>query len=120
MIADMVPPWGTKVHYMSGIHTNVTTVQLPSGQARYSYLRDKLQNVEMTPFMCIDTVCGSLKESGIGLTSVIGDISTVTVSESTKERVPFTISTILRGEIGASGNGFAGWPTSSYRSTAIT
>jgi ribosomal protein L34E len=42
MIADMVPPWGTKVHYMSGIHTNVTTVQLPSGQARYGYLRDKI------------------------------------------------------------------------------
>ena len=51
MIADMVPPWGTKVHYMSGIHTNVTTVQLPSGQARYSYLRDKPQNGEMTLFM---------------------------------------------------------------------
>jgi hypothetical protein len=50
----MVPPWGTKVHYMSGIHTNVTTVQLPSGQARYSYLRVKPQNAEMTPFMCID------------------------------------------------------------------
>jgi hypothetical protein len=49
MIDDMVPPWGTKVHYMSGIHTNVTTVQLPSGQARYSYLRDKPQNGEMTP-----------------------------------------------------------------------
>ena len=61
MIADMVPPWGTKVHYMSGIHTNVTTVQLPSGQARYSYLRDKPQNGEMPPFMCIDAVCGSLK-----------------------------------------------------------
>jgi len=66
----MVPPWGTKVHYMSGIHTNVTTVQLPSGQARYSYLRDKPgtvtfgispQNREITPFMCIDAVCGSLE-----------------------------------------------------------
>jgi hypothetical protein len=54
MIANMVPPWGTKVHYMSGIHTNVTNVQLPSGQARYSYPRVKPQNAEMTPFMCID------------------------------------------------------------------
>ena len=71
MIADMVPPWGTKVHHMSGIHTNVTTVQLPSGQARYSYLRDKPQNREITPLICIDAVCGSLEGKGIGSTSVI-------------------------------------------------
>ena len=44
MIVNMVAPWGTKYHYMSGIHTNVTTVQLPSGQAWYSYLWDKPQN----------------------------------------------------------------------------
>ena len=67
MIVDMVPPWRTKVHYMSGIHTNVTTVQLPSGQARYSYLRDKPQNGEMTPFMCIDAVCGFIEgKEGLG------------------------------------------------------
>ena len=46
MIVNMVAPWGTKYHYMSGIHTNVTTVQLPSGQAWYSYLWDKAQNGE--------------------------------------------------------------------------
>jgi hypothetical protein len=51
MIVNMVAPWGTKYHYMSGIHTNVTTVQLPSGQAWYSYLWDKPQNGEMTPLI---------------------------------------------------------------------
>jgi hypothetical protein len=30
MIDAMVPPWGTKVHHISGIHTNVTTTKLPS------------------------------------------------------------------------------------------
>ena len=25
-MVDMVPPWGKKIHYMSGIHTNVTAV----------------------------------------------------------------------------------------------
>ena len=29
---------GNEIHYMSGIHTNVTTVKLPSGKAGYSYL----------------------------------------------------------------------------------
>jgi hypothetical protein len=74
MIADMVPPWGTKVHYMSGIHTNVTTLQLPSGQARYSYLRDKPQNGEITPFKCIDAVCGSLKGKRDRVNECNGDL----------------------------------------------
>ena len=64
MIVNMVAPWGTKYHYMSGIHTNVTTVQLPSGQAWYSYLWDKPQNGEMTPLIVIGAVCW--REGGIG------------------------------------------------------
>jgi hypothetical protein len=53
MIVNMVAPWGTKYHYMSGIHTNVTTVQLPSGQAWYSYLWDKPQNGGNDPVGCV-------------------------------------------------------------------
>src|SRR5205809_1069534 len=51
MIVNMVAPWGTKYHYMSGIHTNVTTVQLLSGQAWYSYLWDSPKTGEMTPLI---------------------------------------------------------------------
>ena len=59
MIVNMVAPWGTKYHYMSGIHTNVTTVQLPSGQAWYSYLWDKPQNGGNDPVNCVSVaVCG--------------------------------------------------------------
>ena len=70
MIVNMVAPWGTKYHYMSGIHTNVTTVQLPSGQAWYSYLWDKPQNGGNDPVNCVSvpsavTVSG-WREGGIG------------------------------------------------------
>jgi hypothetical protein len=70
MIVSMVAPWGTKYHYMSGIHTNVTTVQLPSGHAWYSYLWDKPQNGGNDPVNCVSvssavTVSG-WREGGIG------------------------------------------------------
>ena len=56
-------------HYISGIHTNVTTVQLPSGQAWYSYLCDKPQNGGNDPVNCVSapsavTVLGG-REGGI-------------------------------------------------------
>ena len=52
MIVNMVAPWGTKYHYMSGIHTNVTTVKLPSGQAWYSYPWDSPQKRGNGPVSC--------------------------------------------------------------------
>jgi hypothetical protein len=75
MIVNMVAPWGTKYHYMSGIHTNVTTVQLPSGQAWYSYLWDKPQNGGNDPVNCVSvpsavTVSG-WREGGIGSMSTM-------------------------------------------------
>jgi hypothetical protein len=62
MIVDMVPPWGTKVHYMSGIHTNVIAVQLPSGQAWYSYLRDKPGTVTFGPGRFFGQRCRSISQ----------------------------------------------------------
>jgi hypothetical protein len=75
MIVNMVAPWGTKYHYMSGIHTNVTTVQLPSGQAWYSYLWNKPQNGGNDSVNCVSvpsavTVSG-WREGGIGSVSAI-------------------------------------------------
>jgi len=75
MIVNMVAPWGTKYLYMSGIHTNVTTVQLPSGQAWYSYLWNKPQNGGNDSVNCVSvpsavTVSG-WREGGIGSVSAI-------------------------------------------------
>src|ERR1700730_2529650 len=52
-------------HYISGIHTNVTTVQLPSGQAWYSYLWDKPQNGGNDPVNCV-SVPSAGGEAGSG------------------------------------------------------
>lgn len=57
---------GNESAYISGIHTNVTTVQLPSGQAGCSYPRDETQSAAV--FMCIDAVC---RKAGFGSTSEI-------------------------------------------------
>ena len=83
----MVAPWGTKYHYMSGIHTNVTTVQLPSGQAWYSYLWDNPQNGGNDPVnLCIGAVCGhgfGLEEDGtVSAEAASGNLSYFTVDFS--------------------------------------
>jgi len=70
MIVNMVAPWGTKYHYMSGIHRNVTTVQLPSGQAWYSYLWDKPQNGGNDPVNCV-SVPSAGEKAGIGSMSCV-------------------------------------------------
>src|SRR6266849_5243982 len=75
MIVNMVAPWGTKYHYMSGIHTNVTTVQLPSGQAWYSYLWDRPQNEGNDPVNCVSVpsavAVSGWREGGIGSMSAV-------------------------------------------------
>ena len=61
---------GNEIHYMSGIHTNVTTVQVTFGKARYSYPWDKPQNGGNDPVnVCrchLRFTVSGWRESGIG------------------------------------------------------
>ena len=55
---------GNEIPYMSGIHTNVTTVQLPSDKPGTVTFGTSPKTGEMAPLMCDGAVCGSQFRAG--------------------------------------------------------
>ena|SRR5215831_14131755 len=94
MIAAMVPPWGMNLHHISGIHTNVTTIKLPSGQGRYSY-RDSRKPGKMPTAVASVPFCGS-QMFGLGEIGFLSTIDQLPLrSDCPSEVYPLSIAPIL-------------------------